>query len=211
MRTLKIILARLLGFVLMVALLPAAVRYVPPALAFVTGSSIPRLGLIAGHWGFDSGAICGDGLREVDITTRVAAETADLLKKAGYKVDVLQEFDARLEGYQADALISLHVDSCIGYTGFKVARLAESAIAAQDNRLVACLYHEYGRATGLSRHDSTITPDMTGYHALREKHPQTPGVIIELGFLGGDRGLLEGSGSLAAGVADGVKCFLGES
>lgn len=209
MRTIKLALARLLGFVLILALLPVVVRYAPPALAFVTGSNIPRVGIIAGHSGFDSGAICEDGLREVDITTRVAAEVAERLKKEGYKVEILQEFDPRLPGYVADVLVSLHVDSCIGYTGFKAARYRESAIPAEDNRLVACLYREYGRATGLPRHDQTITPDMTGYHALREKHPETPGAIIELGFLGGDRmRLVSADTPLAEGVAGAVECFI---
>lgn len=209
MPTIRIFLARLLGFILILALLPALLRYASPALAHLPGLGGPRIGLIAGHSGYDSGAICGDGLREVDITTRVAAEAADRLRRAGYRVDVLEEFDPRLAGYRAELLLSLHVDSCIGYTGFKVARHHQTATPDQEDRLVGCVQREYGRVTGLPRHDQSITPDMTGYHALKRKHPQTPGAILEMGFLGGDRQrLLAADDSVAAGVVEAVRCFV---
>jgi hypothetical protein len=50
---------------------------------------------------------------------------------------------------------------------------------------------------------------MTSYHAFNEIDPQTPGAIIELGFMEADRKLLiDRSNQVAAAVADGIVCFL---
>jgi len=155
---------------------------------------VPRIGIIAGHWQNDSGAICEDtGLQEVDIALSVSRKVVERLRRAGYEVDLLAEFDPRLNGYQADALVSVHVDSCVtfeGATGFKVARAATSVIPDIEDRLVACLYDAYERVTTLPRHPGSITHNMTGYHAFYRIHPQTPAAIIELGFLYYDREML---------------------
>ncbi len=168
-----------------------------------------RVGLVAGHAGNDSGAICPDGLQEVDVNAAVAGHAAERLRQRGARVDVLSEFDPRLVEYRADALVSIHTDSCVSFSGFKVARAANSRIPAIEDRLVACLYAAYGAASGLPRHDSTITVNMTDYHAFRVIDPETPAAIIELGFLGGDRLLLtQERARLGAGVAEGIRCFL---
>ena len=63
--------------------------------------------------------------------------------------------------------------------------------------------------TGLPRHPSSITDDMTSYHAFREIDRYTPGAIIETGFLFDDRDLLTNRPKQAArGIASGVVCFL---
>ena len=169
-----------------------------------------RIGVIAGHWENDSGAVCPDGLKEVDITVDVAQRVVQLLEKQGHRAEMLAEFSTKLPGYQADALVSIHVDSCLkGRSGFKVARVAQSAVPESEDRLVACLYEAYEKATGLARDEHTITPAMTNYHAFREIAPDTPGAIIEIGFLGGDARLLTRSPQRAAqGVASGILCFL---
>jgi N-acetylmuramoyl-L-alanine amidase len=116
-----------------------------------------------------------------------------------------------LDGYRADAFVSIHADSCNvpDASGFKVARVAGSAIPEEEDRLVACLIREYGDATGLSFHENSITYDMTVYHAFQEIDTETPGAIIELGFMGADRELLtEGALDVAQGVALGIVCFL---
>ncbi|MCS7220484.1 MAG: N-acetylmuramoyl-L-alanine amidase [Anaerolineae bacterium] len=171
-----------------------------------------RVGLVAGHSGNDSGAVCPDGLREVDVNRAVVLRTAERLRRARAEVDVLDEFDERLVNYRADALVSIHSDSCIDATGFKVARAITSAIPEIEDRLVACLYQAYGQVTGLPRHDGSITVNMTRYHAFRVIAPETPAAIIELGFLGGDRDILtRDQDRLAKGVAQGIICFLTES
>jgi N-acetylmuramoyl-L-alanine amidase len=171
----------------------------------------PRVGVVAGHAGYDTGAVCPDGLEEAEVNLTVAQEVAALLSRKGFYVDLLDEYDDRLTGYRADALVSVHADSCDvpGATGFKVARVTNSAIPEAEDRLVACLYQEYQAVTGLTRHPSSITDDMTSYHAFGEIDYYTPGAIIETGFLLDDRDLLtDRPKQVARGIAAGVLCFL---
>jgi len=166
---------------------------------------------VAGHWQSDAGAVCDDGLQEVTINLDVASRVVAILQYEGYAAELLDEFSEKLDGYQADAFVSVHSDSCIypEASGFKVARVAGSAIPEQEDRLVACLIKEYGKATGLSFHKDSITYDMTVYHAFHEIDPQTPAAIIELGFMAADRALLtEDPFEVAQGVARGIACFL---
>jgi len=168
------------------------------------------VGLVAGHKGNDSGAVCPDGLTEAEVNANVTQEVASLLERRGLRVDILNEFDDRLSGYQADALVSIHADSCSvpGLTGFKAARVTNSAIPQAEDLLVQCLNKEYAAYTGLPQHPSSITDSMTNYHAFREIASGTPGAIIETGFLLGDRYLLESKPKIVArGVAAGILCF----
>ena len=166
---------------------------------------------MAGHWRSDSGAVCPDGLQEVTINLDVASRVVAILQYEGYDAEILPEFSDKLEGYEADAFVSIHADSCDvpEASGFKVARVASSAIPEEEDRLVACLIREYGEATGLYFHKNSITYDMTKYHAFNEIASKTPGAIIEIGFMGADRELLtEHSYEVAQGIARGIACFL---
>ena len=172
-----------------------------------------RIGILAGHSGpeHDPGAICPDGLHEADINLAVALQVQTILTAKGYDVDLLEEFDERLTGYRADAFLAIHSDSCEfpEASGFKVAHVTGSAIPEVEDNLVECLYNEYGRASGLPRHDFSITPDMHEYHAFMQIAPETPGAIIELGFMAGDRYILVNhQDELAAGIVAGLQCFL---
>lgn len=175
--------------------------------------SVPHIGIIAGHWQNDSGAVCEDnGLQEVEVTVDVTRRTVELLRQRGYWVDMLPEFAPELYGYQADALLSVHVDSCVdweGTTGFKAARAVNSVIPDIEDQFVACIYQEYPQATGLPPHDGSITHNMRGYHAFYKIDPHTPAVIIEIGFLYHDRSLLTNHPDrVARGLADSIECFL---
>jgi N-acetylmuramoyl-L-alanine amidase len=172
-----------------------------------------RVGLLAGHSGpqGDPGAVCPDGLREADINLSVARKVRAALEAKGYLVDLLEEFDEELAGYSADAFLAIHADSCDTpqASGFKVAHVSVSAIPDIEDVLVDCLYTEYGRASGLPRHDFSITPDMHEYHAFLQIAPETPGAIIELGFLAADRYILtRQQDKLASGIVAGLLCFL---
>ena len=71
------------------------------------------------------------------------------------------------------------------------------------------MIEEYKKGTGLEFHKNSITFDMTDYHAFKEIDGQTPGAIIELGFMAADRQLLtEGSTQVAHAVVNGILCFL---
>ncbi|MFQ5576247.1 MAG: N-acetylmuramoyl-L-alanine amidase [Anaerolineae bacterium] len=179
----------------------------PPA----RNPNAPLIGIVAGHTGYDPGAVCPDGLTEAEVNQTVAREVMALLERKGIATDLLSEFDPRLPGYRADALVSIHADSCTipGASGFKVARVTLSAIPQAEDRLVACLITEYTQATGLPEHPASITDGMTNYHAFSEITPDTPGAIIETGFMLEDRFLLESRPrQVARGIAAGIVCFL---
>lgn len=173
---------------------------------------VTRVGIIAGHLGSDSGAICPDGLQEVEINQNIAALVVDRLNRdLGWQAELLEEFDAKLNGYSADALLSIHADSCNipGKSGFKIARAESSYIPGPEDRLVDCISRHYHEATGLAFDRYTITYDMTRYHAYYEIDPSTPAAILEAGFMLEDRELLtERSDVVARGIVNGLICFI---
>lgn len=176
-----------------------------------------RIGIVAGHWGNDSGAVCVDGngvvtLTEMDVNLEIAALVQQKLTQAGYQVDLLREFDTRLNGYRALAIVSIHNDSCEYVndqaTGFKVAAALNTNDLNRANRLTACLVDRYQKTTALTFHAGSITGDMREYHAFREIDPSTVAAIIETGFLNLDREILtKETDRIAAGVVDGILCF----
>ena len=185
-----------------------------PDSANIPGTPRPkiRIGIVSGHWGNDSGAVCANGTTEADVNLKIATLVQQKLSALGYETDLLQEFDPRLTGYQAAVLVSIHNDSCNFIndqaTGFKVA----AAMSARDdnlaNRLAACLRDRYQRTTGLPLHNS-VTNDMTFYHAFNEIDAGTSAAIIETGFLNLDYNFLtEKTDVVATGVENGILCFV---
>jgi N-acetylmuramoyl-L-alanine amidase len=177
-----------------------------------TARTRPLIGVVAGHSGNDSGAVCADGLTERSINETVAAYVQQILVEKGYDVDILQEFDEKLTGYRASTLISIHADSCDYIndlaTGYKVSAPLSNPHPEQAARLTACLRSRYGQVTGLALHNS-VTTDMTSYHAFSEINEDTPAAIIEVGFLNLDRDILTQKPELIAkGISDGILCFL---
>jgi N-acetylmuramoyl-L-alanine amidase len=176
-----------------------------------------RIGIVAGHSGNDSGAVCQDGngevtLTEADVNLEIAALVQQQLAQRGYQVDLLREFDTRLNGYRALAIVSIHNDSCEYVndeaTGFKVAAALNTNDLNRANRLTACLVDRYQAITNMTFHAGSITGDMREYHAFREIDPSTVAAIIETGFLNLDREMLtQQTDRVAAGVAEGILCF----
>lgn len=176
-----------------------------------------RVGIVAGHSGNDSGAVCYDGngnvtLTEADVNLKIAALVQQQLTQKGYQVDLLREFDSRLNGYRALAIVSIHNDSCEYIndeaTGFKVAAALNTNDINRANRLTACLVDRYKNVTDLTFHAGSITGDMREYHAFREIDPNTVAAIIETGFLNLDREILTKKTDLIAeGVVEGILCF----
>jgi N-acetylmuramoyl-L-alanine amidase len=176
---------------------------------------LPQIGIVAGHAGNDSGAVCPDGLTEASVNLDLATRVKAGLEASGFQVDLLNEYDARLEGYQALALVSIHNDSCAFIdavppaTGFKVAGALDSGARDKVERLVACLIDRYPKQTGLPFHAGSVTPDMTQYHTFYEVNSATPVAIIETGFLNLDRRILtEEPYRVAQGVIDGILCYV---
>jgi N-acetylmuramoyl-L-alanine amidase len=201
-----------------VALATQASSAIKPATAVPptpTTSPRPLLGIVAGHSGpqNDPGAVCPDGLTEASINLNVANRVKASLEQAGYKVDLLSEFDDRLNGYKALALISIHADSCAFIndeaTGFKVARALFDQVPEKSDRLVACLTDRYKKRTAMNFHAGSITYDMTQYHGFNEIDANTPDAIIETGFLNKDRDMLTNHPDLVAqGITEGILCYV---
>jgi N-acetylmuramoyl-L-alanine amidase len=177
----------------------------------------PRIGIVVGHWDDntkDPGAVCADGaLTEFQVNQSVATRVQADLEKLGYEVDLLREFDPLLNDYEAMALVSIHADSCDyindAATGYKVAASMANPRPERSQRLVACLRTRYGQSTGMKLHSTSVTDDMTSYHAFEEINPETTSAIIEVGFLNLDRQILtQHQDFIAKGITDGILCFV---
>ena len=177
-----------------------------------------RIGIVAGHSGNDSGAVCRDSagqvtLTEADVNMKIATLVQKDLVDQGFQVDLLNEFDTRLNGYRAVALVSIHNDSCQYIndeaTGFKVSASMDTRDVNRATRLTACLIDRYQRSTGMHFHAGSITGDMREYHAFSEIDPNTITAIIETGFLNLDRQILTNRTDLVAnGIVQGILCFV---
>jgi N-acetylmuramoyl-L-alanine amidase len=168
-----------------------------------------KVGLLAGHWKSSFGAVCQDGIKEVDINLTIAELVTELLQQRGYQVDLLAEFDPRLHNYGGDVFVALHADSCVPNAhGFKVASPTDSPVARENEKLVECLWSSYETSTGLARQPWGITPDMLEYHAFRKIDPRTPAAILEMGFISTDRAiLLDEPARAAQGIVAAIECF----
>ena len=182
----------------------------PTSTPATEGPAAVRIGIVAGHHEYDPGAVCPDGLREADINLAVAERVVGRLRRKGYTVDLLSEFDERISGYKANVFLSIHADSCIpGLSGFKIARSETSAIPEIEDQLVESITTAYGEKTGLAFHANSISEHMRDYHAFREIAYDTPGAIIELGFMNDDRNiLLYRQDRLSRSLVDGIQAFL---
>jgi N-acetylmuramoyl-L-alanine amidase len=183
-----------------------------------TPNWLKRVGIVSGHRGPqvppDPGAVCPDGLTEASITFAVSQLVVRYLRERGYSAELLEEFDPRLDNYQAAALVSIHANTCQVWpgeivSGYLIARAAaRTSGAGADDLLVDCVAQYYAQATRLQRREG-VTVDMTDYHTFREIHPLTPAAIIELGFMLADRATLtENQPEMARGITDGILCFL---
>lgn len=192
----------------------AVIDPLTPTVLAVTPNWARRIGIVSGHRGpeNDPGAVCDDGLTEREINFAVAQLVVLGLRENGYSVDLLDEFDPRLDAYQAAALVSIHANDCQDYgefvSGYLVARAAVRPAGGFDDILAECIARDYGEAVGIERRFS-LTVDMTDYHTFREINSLTPAAILELGFMRGDRDLLVNQQDvMASGIIEGILCFL---
>jgi N-acetylmuramoyl-L-alanine amidase len=172
-----------------------------------------HIGIVAGHWEFDTGAICPDGLTEQEVNLAIATLTKEYLINEGFTVDIFGEYDDRLDGFRGLALVSIHADSCefvdTNATGYKVAAPQDSLQSAKSQRLSSCIASRYQEYSHLNYHPGSVTRDMTENHAFDKINPQTPATIIETGFLNLDKIFLTTKPEIAAqGIAEGILCFI---
>ena len=176
-------------------------------------STVPLFfAIVAGHMDSDSGAVCEDGLTEVELNLAIAEKVVAQLNKRGVPSAIFAEFDPRLDGFSGTALVSIHADSCTEIndlaTGYKVAPSSRTDSTA----LQSCIEGKYAAATQLSYHANTITEHMTDYHAFRKLAPGTPAVIVETGFMNLDRQLLTTNNDIVVtGLVNGIFCYLESS
>jgi N-acetylmuramoyl-L-alanine amidase len=177
------------------------------------GFPVKKIGIVVGHKGSDSGAVCSNGLTELEVNSNIATFAQMKLIDMGYDVELLDEFDPRLKNYQAGLLLSIHADSCDyindSATGFKVAAALSETKSENSTRLVQCIADRYANITGLRYHYQSVTNDMSRYHAFSEIDPNTTAGIIEVGFLNLDQDILTSNPELLAdGIVAGIKCYM---
>ncbi|MCY3780748.1 MAG: N-acetylmuramoyl-L-alanine amidase [Chloroflexi bacterium] len=182
-----------------------------------------RIGIISGHrgkgalGGRDPGAICQDEygnpfLTEYEINFAVATRVVASLESLNYAVELLDEYDPRLNDYRADALVSIHANTCYDFgelvTGFIVAISEARPEFGADAFLRECIGENFGAQVPLPR-SHNITEDMTQYHAWQKIHPLTPGTILEMGYMLADRDVLtDDPDLLARAITNGILCFI---
>lgn len=182
-----------------------------------------RIGIISGHrgkgatGGRDPGAICEDEfgnpfLTEDEINFAVATRVVSRLESMNFAAEMLDEYDPRLNDYRADALVSIHANTCYDFgeyvSGFIVAISEARPEIGVDAFLRECIGENFGAQVPLPR-SFNITEDMTQYHAWRKIHPLTPGTILEMGYMLADQAVLtEDPDILARAVVDGILCFI---
>ena len=178
-----------------------------------------KIGIIVGHRGYapeglpDPGAVCeSDGLREVDLNLQIATLLRQELMEENFTVELLNEDDPKLQGYEAMAVISIHCDTCeyLGdeFSGFQVkAAYKQTNQPELSERLAACIINRYQNITGL-RYLPSVSEDMSEYHAFEKFADNTPSIILEAGFMLLDREILtQNPLKIAQGIAEGIRCY----
>ncbi len=182
-----------------------------------------RIGIISGHHGrgqnldYDPGAVCYDDnkrvvLTEESINYAVATRVVNNLEALNFAVDMLDEFDPRLVDYRADALVSIHANSCIDFgevvSGYIVSKSDARPDTGNDVFLRECIALNYSANIPLERNFNE-TEDMINNHAWRKIHPLTPGVILEMGFMLADKEILTTQHDLLAhAITMGILCYI---
>ncbi len=172
-----------------------------------------HIGLLAGHWQNESGEVCSDGLIEADVNQAITDRVSQELTEKGYIVDIFPEYDLSLLNYKSTAFVAIYSGSCsdspMPPSGFMVATSLTAQIPEKINQLAVCLSEEYQKTTGLSFSYEVLNPDHPSYHIFRDIHAETPAVMIEVGSLKTDRGLLVNqAGKVTDGIVDGILCYL---
>ncbi len=175
-----------------------------------------RIGIVAGHWGFDSGQVCDEALnniREVDVNLRIATMVRDQLNKNGYTVDLMQEFDSKLSDYTGLALIAIHNDTCEyineSASGFKVSGIGNIVYPVETKNFQDCIVDRFARNTGMTYLGTAISSDPEMFYSYSMVNDYTTALIIETGYLNLDyRMLTENTDKIAQGVTDGILCYV---
>ena len=145
----------------------------------VLGASARKLviAIDAGHGGKDPGALGGSGLREKDVTLRVAKELADLINAdPGMRAVLIRDDDTfvplqeryqRARRAQADLFVSIHADAALNNaaSGSSVFVLSTKGASSQAARWLA---------------DKENAADLVGGVSLDDKDKNLSAVLLDL-------------------------------
>lgn len=188
----------------------------PPVHPTLLPNERNRIGIVAGHWGFDSGHVCGpelNSLREVDVNLRIATYLRDILTERGYQADLLREFDPALNDYVGIALIAVHNDGCEyingNASGYKIASIGTVAYPAEAQKLLSCLDDRFSHITSQPSAGNIIISDPDIFYDYSMVNDYTTAAMIETGYMNLDyRFLTEKTELIARGLADGLICYV---
>jgi hypothetical protein len=186
----------------------------------------PRVGIQVGHLDtndhpdeleslrYNTGASV-DGLDEVAVNLAIAQHLKHILEAKGVAVELLPATIPRR--YSADLVLSIHVDASTDRQrrGYKSAHFMPQRNLAEPE-LKKAIDRAYLEASGLPNDEKNVTSGMLSYYAFNDsrfRHSvrwNTPGVIVELGYLSNARDLsyLENTQAPASALASGVMDFL---
>ena len=125
---------------LSIAMATDAVTQVPTALP--TPNWARKIGIVSGHRGNDSGAVCPDGLTEASINLSVAELVVQNLRGWAIRSICWTSSTRAFNDYQAATLLSIHSNTCQNFgeavNGFIVAACggAHHSACEDDKRLV---------------------------------------------------------------------------
>ena len=174
------------------------------------------IGILPGHYGYDSGFQCGaeyNFVKEADVNLRVALMVRDYLEAQGYTVDFLHEYDSGLSNYTALALVSIHTNTCYSdspaLSGFNVTTGGQNIYPSESKRLNDCLTYHYTQNSELNFLGENEAPGENMLYAFDTVNNYTTISVIHTGYLDNDyRTLSEKTASLAKGIADGIICYV---
>lgn len=174
------------------------------------------IGILPGHYGFDSGFQCGpeyNFVKEADVNLRLAVMVRDYLEAQGYTVNFFHEFDPELTNYTALALVSIHANRCDTgenkQSGFYITTGGQNTYPSESKRLNDCLTYHYTQNSELDFLGEYYSPDEEKLFSFDTVNNYTTISVIHTGYLGNDyRTISEKTNSLAKGIADGIICYV---
>lgn len=196
-------------------------QFVPPAETTMTNLNNQNnqkkiIGILPGHYGFDSGYQCGaeyNFVKESDVNLRLAVMVRDYLEASGYTVDFLHEYDPALSNYTALALVAIHTNTCsaadANISGFNITTGGQNTYPSESKRLNDCLTYHYAQSSELDFLGENYTPGEESFYSFEPVNNYTTISVIHTGYLGNDyRTISEKTNSLAKGIADGIICYV---
>lgn len=132
-----------------------------------------KIYLDAGHGGVDSGAV-GNGLREKDLTLKIALKIRDLLRNYNCTVRMSRTYDKTVtlsqrtndaNAWGADFYLSIHINSGggTGYEDYIYNKLSDSSLTARKRNVI---HSEIVKKLGTNVRDRGRKKE--NFHVLRE-------------------------------------------